>query len=137
MGHIGRLRGKQSEQSLIIEQLNKEISDADLVVKAMMTQAGQYLDSFIQLLNSSATIKDLLSVTFKERLTQLKRGGGENRHQLLESILYLQAFQALMSDLDQTLSTECLDAKQSLVLADIKLKRLESYVGHSGSVQST
>lgn len=42
-----------------------------------------------------------------------------------------------MSDLDQTLSTECLDAKQSLVLADIKLKRLESYVGHSGSVQST
>ncbi len=47
MGHIGRLRGKQSEQSLIIEQLNKEISDADLVVKAMMTQAGQYLDSFI------------------------------------------------------------------------------------------
>ena len=47
MGHIGRLRGKQSEQSHVIEQLNKEISDVDLVVKAMMTQAGQYLDSFI------------------------------------------------------------------------------------------
>lgn len=74
MGHIGRLRSKQSEQSLVIEQLNKEIGDVDLVVKTMMTQAGQYLDSFIQLLNSSTTIQDLLSVTFKERLNQLKRG---------------------------------------------------------------
>ena len=35
-----------------------------------------------------------------------------------------------MSDLDQTLSSECLDAKQSLILADIKLKRLESYIGN-------
>ena len=36
-----------------------------------------------------------------------------------------------MSDLDQTLSSECLDAKQSLILADIKLKRLEAYIGTS------
>jgi hypothetical protein len=35
--------------------------------------------------------------------------------------------------LDQTVTSECLDAKQSLTLAEIKIKRLESYLGHSGA----
>ena len=51
--------------------------------------------------------------------------------QLLERVYFLSNFLSLVSDLDQLLSSECLDAKQSFILAEIKLKRLETYLGGS------
>jgi hypothetical protein len=84
-------------------------------------------------------LQDTLSVTFKDRLSQLKNADAsmivqkKSAISLLDSVHYLKAFQALLCDLDNNLSTDCLDAKQSLILADIKLKRLESYVGSGGA----
>jgi predicted nuclease with TOPRIM domain len=49
----------------------------------------------------------------------------------------LSNFLTLVSELDQLLSSECLDAKQSLILAEIKLKRLETYVGSSNKLSTS
>lgn len=75
----------------------------------------------------------MLSLTFKDRLQKLKQANTKKPVSLLESAHFLHAYLTFISDLDQTVTSECLDAKQSLTLAEIKIKRLESYLGHSGA----
>ena len=47
MAHIGRLRTKQTEQSLVIEELNRDNAQVEAVIRTMVTKAAEFIESFI------------------------------------------------------------------------------------------
>ena len=62
------------------------------VVKHMIAKAESSIDSFIQLFNTSTTINDMLSVTFKDRLNSLKSANIKKQINLIDSVHYLYAY---------------------------------------------
>ena len=102
------------------------------MVTQILAKVSTYLESFIQLLETSQTLADLTPGTLSDRLYTLQQHHhATHSTSLQDSLHYLSTFVSVAHDLDQVLSSECLDRSQSMTLAEAKVKRLELYYSNN------
>ena len=107
---------------MALESVNAVLGDVDLLAQQMIEKAHVYLSDFKAMLDNSTTINDLLPVSFKERIHSLLKAipslTGDMQHpKVIEAVHFLNSFITLAQNLDSSLSTECLDVSQNLVIA--------------------